>query len=300
MKLFSTENAKNILEEISRKKLFKRYIILLISLLVSAIMFNVLQLPTQIVSGGSGGVAIITEYLFSWEPSLVIFVISSTLLIISFLTLGIEKTSGAIVATFVYPMFVSLTRDWGYYFRFDTTDMILVSILIGVIGGITTGINYKIGFNSGGLGILNQILFHWKKWSISKTSLIMNALIVLVGGFYFGWTMVMYACIVIFINSLVMDKVLLGISRSKALYIITTEEDEIKDYIMNKLHHGVTIFNVKGGFLEKRKHVLMTVIPTSDYFKLTEGVKVIEPKAFFVVVDAYQSSVATDFIPTVK
>lgn len=296
MRLFHRKAAKNILEKIAKEHLIFRYIILCISLFISAVLFNLLQLPTQIVSGGSGGVAIITEHLFSWPPSVVIFVSSVILLLVSFLILGIEKTSGTVVATFIYPLFVNWTANISHYIRVDTSDMILISIFIGVIGGITTGINYKIGFSSGGLGIINQVLHQLKRWSISKTSLIMNGIIVLIGGFYFGWTMVMYAIIIIFINSMVMDRVLLGISKSKAFYIVTTEEDLIKDYIMHYLGHGVTIFNVKGGFLEKKKHVLMTVIPTRDYFKLTEGVKSLDPKAFFVVIDAYQSSIQPDLL----
>lgn len=57
---------------------------------------------------------------------------------------------------------------------------------------------------------------------------------------------------------------------------------------MNSLKHGVTIFDVKGAFLEKKRKVLMTVIPNREYFKLKEGIKEIDEKAFFIVTDSYQ------------
>ena len=85
-----------------------------------------------------------------------------------------------------------------------------------------------------------------------------------------------------------MDKVLLGISNNKAFYIITTKEKEIKEYIMNDLKHSITTFDVKGGFLDNKRRVLLTVIPSREYYKLTEGIKEIDEEAFFVVTDSYQ------------
>ena len=85
-----------------------------------------------------------------------------------------------------------------------------------------------------------------------------------------------------------LDRVILGISKNKAFYIITEEYEEIRKYIINNLHHNVTMFNVKGGFLEKKRMVLLTVVPSKEYFAVTEGIKEIDSKAFFLACDAYQ------------
>lgn len=98
----------------------------------------------------------------------------------------------------------------------------------------------------------------------------------------------MYAIILLYISNLVLDKVLLGISNNKAFYIITSKEEQVSDYIINKLHHNVTIFDVKGGFLEKKRKVLLSVIPTREYFKVTEGIKLIDKDVFFVATDSYE------------
>ena len=79
--------------------------------------------------------------------------------------------------------------------------------------------------------------------------------------------------IILYINSFMLDRVILGVSKNKAFYIITEEYEEIRKYIINNLHHNVTMFNVKGGFLEKKRMVLLTVIPTKEYFKVTERYK---------------------------
>jgi len=282
-------HAKNFIKKIEQKHLIRRIFILCISLFISALIFNFFQVKTQLVTGGTSGIAIITEYLFEWNPSTVILIVSTGLLVLSFFLLGLEQTSGAIIATFVYPFFVNLTEKWPYSIPVDTTDMLLISIFIGVMAGVTNGLVYKNGFNNGGTSIISQILLKYQKISISTTSFILNMIIVLIGGFFFGWTMVMYATIILYINSVVMDRVLIGVSKDKNIFIMTTKEKEIRNYVLETLHHGITEFDVKGGFQLHKKKVLMTVIPTKDYFRLKEGIKYIDKNAFVIVTDSYQT-----------
>ena len=88
--------------------------------------------------------------------------------------------------------------------------------------------------------------------------------------------------------SVMSDKVVLGISDNKVFYIITDKDEEIKTYIMDYLKHGVTIFDVKGGYKKEKDNVLMTVLPTKDYYRLREGIKEIDKNAFFIVTDSYE------------
>ena len=271
-----------------QKKLWYRYSVLIISLFLSAIVFNLFLYPTNLVTGGMNGVAIIINHIFDLDPALIIFLGSLILLGLSYLLLGLDQTAGSVVATLVYPLFVELTEPISKLIIIDTSDLILMSILIGLLLGITNGLMYKVGFSNGGLNVISQILYKYFRLSLSKTTMFINLIVVLIGGFYFGFNMMLYALIIIFISSFVMDKVILGISNNKAFYITTTEDEKVKDYLINTLHHTVTIFDVKGGFLKKKRKVLLAVVPTRDYFKLKEGIKEIDPKAFFVVTDAYE------------
>lgn len=278
----------NIIEKIKKKKLISRYSMLITALIISAFLFNFLIVPTKIVTGGVNGIALIVNHLYDIDNSLVILMVSTVLMLISFIFLGVERTSGSIVATILYPLFVKITSYFTGMIHIDTQDLILLSIFIGLISGFANGLMYKTGFSNGGLPIISQILYEKFKIPISKSSFVINGLIVLIGGCFFGFTMVMYAFIILFINSFVLDKVILGVSNNKAFYIITTKPDEVKSYIITHLKHSVTIFDVKGGFMEKKRKVLLTVIPSREYFKVTGGIKEIDEEVFFLACDAYQ------------
>lgn len=279
---------ENVIKKLKRKKLAKRIAILLVSLLVLSLVYNLLLLPTDLVAGGVNGIAIITNYVYGIDSSIMILLISSACLLFSFLYLGTERTLGSLLATFIYPLFVKVTAIITQGITIDYNDKFLIIIFAGVIGGLANGFIYKTGFSNGGLPIISQILYKYHKIPIAKSSMVINSIIIIVGSFFFGWSMMMYAIILVFINNMMIDKVLLGISSNKAFYIVTTKDKEIREYILNNLKHTVTIFNVEGAFLEKRRKVLLSVIPKRDYYKLTEGIKLIDPDAFFVVEDAYE------------
>ena len=99
----------------------------------------------------------------------------------------------------------------------------------------------------------------------------------------------MYAIIVIYIVSILNDKILLGLSESKSFYVITENEDAIKDFLMNKLKRGVTVLEGRGGYTGSKKHVLMCVIPTQEYFLAKEGILAIDKDAIVLINDVYQS-----------
>lgn len=279
-----------ILKSIKKKQRLYRLFIMLFALTLSAVVYNIFLLPLDIVSGGTSGVATITNYLYQIDPSTMILILSIICIVISFIYLGKEKTIGIIAASLIYPILVKLTSPITNVISFDGEDMLVIAIFAGVLSGISSGLMYKTGYNSGGFNVICQIFYEKFKIPISKTNLIINLTIILTSSFFFGTTNAMYAIILLYINNIALDKVLLGISKNKAFYIITSEEAEIKNYIIKHLNHSVTIFDVKGGFLEKKRKVLLVVIPSKEYYKLTEGIKLLDKEAFFVVTDAYEVS----------
>ena len=278
---------ENILDVIRKKKQLYRIILMGASLFLSAILYNVFLLPLSLVTGETQGVATITHYLYDINPATMLFLLSIACAILSLMFLGVKRTAGTLVASIVYPLLVQLTSPLNGLIDAENIDMLLMVLFAGVISGVANGLMYKTGYSNGGFPVISQILFEEKQVPISKSSLAINVSIVLVGAYFFGITNALYAIIFLYINGIVLDKVLLGISNNKAFYIITSKDDEIKEYIIKTLKHNVTTFEVKGGFLDKNRKVMLTVIPSREYYRVTEGIKEIDKDAFFVVTDSY-------------
>lgn len=276
------------------EKLLKRYTYVFIALFVSAISYNLLMYPAKIVAGGANGLSIIMQTLFNIKPSAFILFFSTIILIIAVVTLGIEKSSGALLATFVYPIFVDLTAGITTILSVNESDLILISLFSGILCGWSSGIIYKMGFSSGGISLISQMIYEKFHISVSKSSFCINLVIVAAGGLLYGIETIMYAIILLFVNSIVINRVLLGISKNKIFLIVTTEEEKVRNFLLNHIGHGITEFEVVNDNKDKNKNkdkkALMTVVPTKDYFKVTKHIRLIDEAVFFVVVDSYQMS----------
>mgnify|MGYP002544145315 FL=1 len=282
------ENKENIIKQIYKKHKVKRYLTLLLGLFICAVSFNLFIYPNDIVFGGVSGISIIVTKFFDISASTFILISSIILLIVSYIFLGKEKTKGSVVGSILLPIFISLTENIGKILVIDASDQLLLAIVGGVLYGLGAGLVFKAGYTTGGTDVLNQIMNKYAKTSIGTSMLIVDGLIVLSGAFVFGWTKFMYAIIVLYIISILTDKVLLGISSSKAFYIITTKPDEISNYVIDELGHSVTIIDAKGGYTKQKNPILFTVVPTKEYYKLKAGINEIDKDAFFTAVDAYE------------
>ena len=271
----------------TKTKVYRVFLVTL-GLLLSSIVYNLILLPLKLVIGGVGSLATITNYLYSINPAIMIFILSTATLVLSYMYLGKEKTVGSIYGCIISPIFVQLTSPIRNIVVIDTTDVLLVVLFAGIVGGIANGLVYKSGYSSGGYSTIIQILFYKLKIPRAKSTIVLSGATIILGSYFFGITNALYAIIYIYIESIVMDRVLLGISKNKAFYIITEKEQEIKEYIIEELKHTVTTFDVKGGFLEDKRKVMLTVIPSREYYRLTEGIKHIDKDAFYVVTDSYQ------------
>lgn len=285
---FKEKRTNNILQIVEKAHLLRRYIFLVIGVLIYAISYNLFFYENNIVYGGASGISIITRNLI--DPAIMIFILNIFFMFLSYIFLGKKQTINSIVGSMLFPIFVKITANIGDYILIENDNLLLISLIGGVGVGFAAGIVFKSGFTTGGTDILNQIVAKYFKVSLGTSMLMTDGIIVLVGGFFFGWTRVLYALIVLYIINIMVDKVVLGISKNKAVYITTEEDDLVSDYLLNELKLGITLIETKGGYTNKRKQMILCVLPTSEYFKVKEGISQIDPNAMILVTDAYQTS----------
>lgn len=278
-----------LIKEINSKDYTKRFLIMLCGLLISSFAFNLLFAPNNIVIGGISGLSLIIKEYFHIKPSLFISMVSVFLIIISFIFLGKEKTINTLVVVIIYPIFIEATSKITTNINIETSSLLLTVIFGGALDGLASGLILKEGFSAGGTQIITQIMHKYLHMSIGKSSLIVNSLIIITAIFTFGLTKSMYAVIALYISTTITDWVILGISNNKSFYIITDKEEEVCEFIIQNLHHSVTIINAKGGYSNKNKKLLLCVIPTKEYFLVKEVVLEIDKNAFFLITDSYEA-----------
>lgn len=288
MNVFSKNKDIRFVDYISKKSLLKRTLEFIIGCFIISVAYNVFVSPNDLVPGGVGGIAVIINNILNVDNSIVIFSMNIILLFLSFFLLGPKQTKKTFLGSLLFPFFVMMTENINVWLKIDTSEVLLSAIFGGIIYGFGAGLVFRAGFTTGGTDIINQILSRYLKISMGKSMLMSDGLIVLSSGLFFGINSMMYSILILYIISVISDKVVLGISDSKAFFIITEKDEEVKAYILKYLGHGVTIFKAKGGYKKENENVLLSVLPTKDYYRLKEGIKEIDKDAFYIITDTYE------------
>ena len=285
----------DIIERINKKNIFKRYIMLLSGCLIVAFAFNLFFLRYNIVCFGVSGVSIVFSE-FGIDPSVFIMVSNILLLIISYFFLGVTDTKGQIVGSLIYPVFISLTKILTDMIDLGNIEMIVIAVIGGVIAGFGYGLIYKSGYGTGGTDIIGNLVVKYSKISMGNAMMFINISIIALGKLVFPWKIIMYAIVVAYLISIVTDKILLGISDSKAFYIVVprNKDDIVRDFLISLPGVGSTIIDAHGGYSNDKQTLILAVAPTRMYFLIKEGLNEIDKNIFYLVCDSYEVSSKDD------
>lgn len=280
----------DIIDYVKKEKIVIRFIVFLVGVFILSMNYNMFVLPNNYVLGGASGIAVVLKALFGFNQVISIYAISFGLLFVSFFLLGKKDTRRAIVGSIIYPTSVFLTQDLAAklvpYFQFENTLMIV--LIAALLHGLGTGLVYKVGFNTGGGDIIIKLVNKYGHVTEGTSSMIVNTTILFSGFLILGANKILYSIMILLIATMLIDRIIIGVSNSKMFFIYSKKYKEIEKYIMDELETGVTLFNTEGGFLRKKREMLMAVVSNRDYYRIKEKVLEIDEEAFFVVSDCYE------------
>lgn len=264
-------------------KYIKKYIYLLVGLFIYSIAFNLFMLPNNFVVGGVSGISIIFNKFFNLDASLTVSVLSIFLLVLGFIFCNKDRMLSSVASTFILPIFIKLTSGLHELVNLDIS-LLLSSIYCSIMVGVALGLVYKVGFSTGGTDILYWILEKYIKKSTGQLMMLVEGIIVLTGAFVFGFQKLMYSLIILFVMSKLSDRIVIGISDSKMLYIIPKKLDNIYDYLKSVSY--VKSFKL---ITDDNKDVLCCVISSKDYRVVYNHIKNIDKDAFISVSNTYET-----------
>ncbi len=270
------------------KKKLIRYFWVVIGLLLVSFAFNLFLLPNELAAFGISGLALLFYDLYGIDISLFVLISNIILIALSYLVLDSTTTKRTIVGALLSPLFLSITLPLANKINLSEVELLLQIVIAGVVSGIGYGLIFKQGYTSGGTDIINQLTSHTYKIPLKSAIILVDGLIVVLGGLVFGIEKMIYSVVVLVLISTFQDKTLIGIGKNKSFYIYTTKSKNVKSYLINTIKSDITIINATGGYSSKNMKILMSIINTNEYYKVKEGIKLIDPKAFIVISDTHE------------
>lgn len=263
-------------------RIIKEAILLTVGSFLFAFGVTAFSLPNELSEGGVIGLTIIAYYLFGWSTGIVNFVLNAVLLVVGYKFFGRKTMIYTIVVIVLSSVFLSWTEG---IVTTPHNDTLLAAIYSGVFVGIGLGMIFRAGGTSGGSAILAQLGHQMLGWSVGKGMLLIDFLVIAGGYFVIGAEKSMYTLLAVFIGARVIDFVIEGLNRRTAVTIISDNQKEIRQEIMQKMARGVTILDGRGGYTDNRKEILYVVINKPEVVRLKSVVGAVDPNAFVVIHD---------------
>lgn len=262
------------------------YAIITFGALLSATAARSFLVPNEVVGGGVTGVAIMLNSTLNVPIGWMIIAFNIPLFIFGFRMLGGFKFA---IRTVYATVLLAFGIDYiAPYLPIVTNDPLLYSIYGGLLDGIGMGLVLRVGGTTGGTDIIARIIE--RRYGVAPGRVILLVdIAVYVGAFFlYGPEKALYALIVAFIATRVIDATLAAGKGSRQLFIITQTPNEIVRDVFAELGRGVTLLEGRGGYTHRKRNILVCAVARSEVGVIKSIVSTHDPRAFVIIGEALE------------
>ena len=269
---------------------------------ILAMGFVLFTNPYKIIPGGVYGLGRVLHHLIpSIQTGTFGLLFDVPLTITAILVFGRQFGAKTIYAALITPVFMNaMTSFLGedpadgisiISTQFNFSDNVFFAALCGgLLIGVGCGLILRAGATSGGTDIISMLIVKFAKTKFSSAMFLVESTIVIIGMIVLGdWKLPLYSLISIFVCARAIDYVLEGASYDKLLFIISEKKEELKQYILVDMERGGTYIKSSGMYTGNDKDMIFLVISRREIAAVKEKIRALDPMAFVVVVDAYET-----------
>ncbi|MBS2097805.1 YitT family protein [Carboxylicivirga linearis] len=262
----------------------RSYLMLTIGLAIGTLGWTGFLIPAKIVGGGLTGIATILYFIFGWDVGLSTLIINIALILIAMKVLGASFGIKTIYCVLVFSGLLTVMRPF-----FDApivSELMMNSIIGGILGGIGAGIVFVNGGSTGGVDIIAMIINKYKNISLGRLLLGMDVIIIS-SSFFLVQTSsietVVYGFMTMAVLAYTVDLVISGNKQTVQFFIISSKPEQIQKSVIFEANRGLTVLHGTGGYSGEPRKVLMVIAKKSDTQMIFKVVKQIDADAFITV-----------------
>lgn len=235
-------------------------------------------MPNGFIDGGVTGISLLISTLTKFELSYLIIFINIPFVILGYKQIGkgfAIKTAVAILTLALALVVIP--------FQPITHDKLLIAFFGGLFLGGGIGLAMRGGCVIDGTEVLALYISRNSMLTVGNIILILNIIIFAFAAIFLNIETAMYAILTYLSASNTIDFVVNGLEQYTGVTIISDKNAEIKEFIIEKMKRGVTIYKGEGGYgIKKDIDILYTVVTKLEMSKLQTEIRQIDPDAFVV------------------
>lgn len=267
-----------ILETLKTSKFWSELLIMTLGMMMAAAAVYYFLVPSKLIIGSISGFSIVVSSVLAnlgitMKVSVAVFVINAILLVLAYFLIGAEFGMKTVYTALILGPLMELLDKIYPYTRFLTEpgqtsvmndpwfDLCCFVLLLSA----SQALLFRINASTGGLDILAKIVNKYLHFDIGVSVSIAGALICCSAFAINSFRMVVVGLIGTWINGLVVDYFTASLNKRKRVCIVTDEFEKIRDFIINRMVRGCTLYEVTGGY-SNEKHTEIQALLTQDEF----------------------------------
>lgn len=267
------------------KKLLREGALMVLGSVLMALALAVFAIPNDIAPGGVSGLATALAALVPLSVGVLTLLLNVPLFLAALRMLGWRPLVRTAIPTVLLSLFIDL---FVMLLPAYTNNVLMASVMCGVISGVGMGLLFLCGASSGGTDLLSLLVRRkLPNVSLGNLLLVIDASVVLLAVLVFrNVDVALYSGLTLFIASKVIDSVLAGADYAKVIYVVTEHGDTVRRMLNQQTERGVTVLPARGGYTGKEKQMILTITRRNALAQTLRLIKMTDPEAFLFVMDA--------------
>ena len=250
--------------------------------IIAAAVFFFLA-PSHASVSSISGLGIVLSNFVPLPLSAITMILNVALLIVGFLTCGREFGVKTVYTSIMLPLFLGLFEALfpNFTSMTDSQELDVLCYVLAVSVGLS--ILFNRNASSGGLDIVAKILNKYLRMDLGRAMSLAGMCVALSAALVYDKKTVVLSILGTYFNGIVLDYFIFDNSRKRRVCIITQKEEALRQFIINDLHSGATIYEAIGAYNLERHNEIITIVDKSEYQKLMSFINREDPKAFITI-----------------
>ena len=266
-------------------KKFSSFIIMTLGCILLATGVYFFKIPNGFATGGVTGIGTILAKFTS--PGITagawIWILNIALLVLGFLVLGKETGFLTVYCSMLYSA-ITFVLEFILPVTSPLSNQPLMELVYAMLHtAIGSAMIFNTNASSGGTDIIALILKKYTSIDVGKALLVTDFIVAASAFAVFDIQTGLFSLLGLFAKAFIVDGVIESLNSCKYFVVITSKKDEIADYIINNMHHGVTVDSVIGYYTGDEKTMIHTVCKRIEAVKLRSKIKEIDPHSFIII-----------------
>lgn len=262
---------------------FKEMLILTAAVAVISAAVYFFLIPSHASVSSISGLAIVLSNFVPLSISAITMILNVILLVIGFFTCG--KTFGVktVYTSILLPVFLGIFERVlpDNQSMTGSAELDVVCYIFAVSIGLS--ILFNRNASSGGLDIVAKIMNKYLHMELGKAMSLSGMCVALSSALIYDKKTVILSILGTYLNGMILDHFIFGQNVKRRVCIITKKEEQLRDFIINTLHSGATVYEAIGAYNLEKHNEIITIVNKSEYQKLMNYINHEDPEAFITV-----------------